>query len=91
MVTRRDSSADRGDLKGSPERIEDLLVAVAALLADERERTLSANPEMLRTEILLSNVGLDHHAIGLILGKSPDAVRMLLKRAAESKKKTKGS
>lgn len=58
-----------------------LLLAVATMLADDRETRVGVEPQAERTEVLLARVGLSAAQIGAILGKQPGAVRMTLSRA----------
>ena len=59
--------------------VEDLLLALIALEVDKRERSLTA--DQVKTELLLSTVGLGHQQIAKIMGKNPDAVRMMISRS----------
>lgn len=69
---------------------DDLLKAILAVLVDERDTRSSERPDQVRTEILLANAGLGHQVIAQLLGKNPDAVRMLLARARPPKSPSKG-
>lgn len=60
-----------------------ILKAILALMVDERGARRAADGQ-LPTEILLSNAGLDYKVIASILGKKPDAVRMMLARRART-------
>src|SRR5579859_1663900 len=75
-------------------RENDLLLAIATILADGREQALVDHPEQVKTELLLANVGLSYGVIARILGKKPDAVRMTITRAragqSPSKKQGRG-
>jgi DNA-directed RNA polymerase specialized sigma24 family protein len=61
--------------------VASLLLAVAALLADQREAGLADRPGAIRTEVLLADVGLSSPQIARIVGKQPAAVRMAISRA----------
>jgi hypothetical protein len=65
--------------------IQPLLMAILALLIDERE---SRPPEQRgrRTEIVLADAGLGAREIATLTGKQPAAVRMALSRARRSTK-----
>lgn len=66
-----------------------VLRAILAVLVDEREsRTPDAG--QIRSELVLADVGIDYRDIASLLGKKPDAVRMLLSRARRTPDK-KGS
>lgn len=64
---------------------EDLLRAILAVLVDQREAAAASRPDQVRTEVLLAGAGLDHQTIAQLLGKNPDAVRMLLSRSQSKK------
>ena len=61
--------------------VRGLLLAIATLLADQREAGLGGRPNAARTEVLLADVGLPNGLIAAILGKQPDAIRMAVSRA----------
>lgn len=65
-----------------------ILLAILALMVDERERSAKLDPSMNKTEILLDSVGLSHSQIAKVLSKNTAAVRMMV---ARSKVKTKKS
>jgi hypothetical protein len=62
----------------------DLLKAILAVLLDEREAKAAERPGQSRPEILLAGVGMGHQVIAQLLGKNPDAVRMMLARAKKA-------
>lgn len=67
---------------------ETLLRALLALHIDEREHRLKAgDSEQLKTELLLAACGLSYQDIAALMGKSPDAVRMMLARQRQTAKK----
>lgn len=61
-----------------------LLRAVIALLVHEYESNPINNGQKI--ELLLAASGLGYQEIASILGKKPDAVRMLLKRNKQAQK-----
>jgi DNA-directed RNA polymerase specialized sigma24 family protein len=61
------------------DRIERLLLAIAALLAVQHEN--DDNGEGRRPELLLHSVGLSLNEIAAILGRSPEAVRSTIRRS----------
>lgn len=69
----------------SDSEVQDLLKAVVALLADERERRVQDDPSSRKTEILLADVGLSSSLIAQLIGKQPDAVRKTISRARQSR------
>jgi DNA-directed RNA polymerase specialized sigma24 family protein len=87
----RKGSSDAGGSEGVHAKTEELLLAIFALMADERNRTAATDSSLERTELVLANAGLDYRVIASLLGKNPNAVYMLLQRAtqAEKAKKTK--
>jgi DNA-directed RNA polymerase specialized sigma24 family protein len=58
-----------------------LLEAICALLADIRESVVAEGA--MKTELVLSRVGLTYQAIAPLVGKNPDAVRKTISRARE--------
>jgi hypothetical protein len=60
-----------------------ILRAILALMVDERG-TRATSEGQLPTEILLSNAGLDYKVVASLLGKKPDAVRMMLARRTKA-------
>lgn len=63
-----------------------LLLAMLTLMIDERERAAQGNAGLVKTEVLLAGAGLGYRQIAGMMGKSPDAVRMMLARLAMPKK-----
>jgi DNA-directed RNA polymerase specialized sigma24 family protein len=61
--------------------VRDLLRALVALQAENRERQVAKDPSAQKTEVILASCGLPAHEIALMLGKQPDAVRKTLSRA----------
>lgn len=58
-----------------------LLVALVALLVDEREARVEGERSAAKTEVILSAAGLEVREIAALLDKKPDAVRKTLQRA----------
>lgn len=67
----------------SEDETQDLLRAILALLAEDRERNLSKEPGAVKTELILAASGLTAQQIARILGKQPDAVRKTISRARQ--------
>jgi len=65
------------------ERMNELITAVAALLADEREARVAREPGAKKTELLLADVGLGAATIAQVMGKNPDAIRKAISRARQ--------
>lgn len=63
---------------------EALLLALLTLQVEQRERNAAANPDQIKTEILLAGVGLTYQQIAAMMNKSPDAVRMMLARTRKT-------
>ena len=63
-----------------------VLLAILALLVDEREARLAERPEASKTETILSDCGLDATAIARVVGKKPSSVRAVLSRERTSDK-----
>ena len=61
-----------------------ILMAILALLADERKSRTRDDVDQTPTEVLLSEVGLDNATIAAILRKKPDAIRMAISRAKKA-------
>jgi hypothetical protein len=57
-----------------------LLMAVLALLVDEREHRGATSEGSLKTEVLLTRLGLSSTLIGKLMGKQPAAIRVTLSR-----------
>lgn len=68
-----------------------LLLAMLTLMIDERERAAQGNSSLAKTEVLLSGAGLGYRQIAGMMGKSPDAVRMMLARISKPKSSKKAS
>ena len=61
-----------------------LLKAILAVLLDERESRLSGEPDYIKPELLLASAGMSYQAIAQVLGKNPDAVRMMIARSRKT-------
>src|SRR3989442_11823972 len=59
----------------------ELLRAILGLLIEERERQISSDHVVIRTELLLNRLGLPSNTISVLTGKNAAAVRMALSRA----------
>lgn len=68
--------------------VESLLLALLTLQIEEREAR-GFDLERTKTEVLLASAGLTYQQIAAMMNKKPDAVRMMLSRAAKPSKKTK--
>jgi DNA-directed RNA polymerase specialized sigma24 family protein len=69
-----------------------VLLAILALMVDERERAAKLDPSMSKTEVLLDSVGLSHPQIAKVLSKNTAAVRMMVARSkAKTRKFTSSS
>lgn len=64
---------------------DDLLRAIVALLADERDRRTQDDASARKTEVLLADAGLSSQLIAQLIGKQPDAVRKAISRAKQSR------
>lgn len=62
---------------------EKSLIAIAALLAGEREDRIRLEKDKgaRRTEVILSEIGLQPVEIGLLVGKTPNAVQKTISRS----------
>lgn len=60
-----------------------ILLAILALLVDERESRVADQPGARRTELVLSTAGLDAAVIAALLNKQVAAVRMAIYRAGK--------
>ena len=76
-----------GDRSASELGTNDLLLAILTLLVDGRERLAADRNDQVKTEVLLANSGLSYTTIARLLGKKPDAVRMMIARARGSQGK----
>lgn len=61
----------------APIRLEAAVAGLLALAIADRE-VEESSPR--RTEVILSDAGLSNEEIGLLMGKQPDAVRMVVSR-----------
>jgi DNA-directed RNA polymerase specialized sigma24 family protein len=63
-----------------------LLAILRLAIADREER---AKPDLVkrRVEVLLDEAGLSYQEIATLVGKKPDAVRMLISRSKQSRKR----
>jgi DNA-directed RNA polymerase specialized sigma24 family protein len=66
----------------------EILLAILALLVDSREQILADKSDQVKTELILANAGLSYGTIARLLGKKPDAVRMMISRARASEART---
>lgn len=58
-----------------------LLLALVALLLDERAERTAGNPDVEKPEVLLARVGVSIPTIATLLSKQPDAVKKAIQRA----------
>ena len=58
-----------------------LLMALLGLLIDEREQRIATSDAGIKTEVLLTRLGLSSTLIGRLMGKQPAAIRVTLSRA----------
>lgn len=79
--------ANRMDDTSNVLSVESLLLALVALEVDRRENTVNENG--MKTELLLSNAGLGATQIAKIMGKNPNAVRMMISRSKPKAKSSK--
>jgi DNA-directed RNA polymerase specialized sigma24 family protein len=77
----REVSADMAEASVT----DDLLRAIVALLADERDRRVQDDASARKTEVLLADAGLSYQLIAQLIGKQPDAVRKAISRAKQSR------
>jgi DNA-directed RNA polymerase specialized sigma24 family protein len=56
-------------------------MGVLALLVDAREQRIANDRDAVKTEIVLSRVGMSAEDIAIVMGKKRDAVRMAISRA----------
>jgi DNA-directed RNA polymerase specialized sigma24 family protein len=77
-MQRNESQSDSRP-SGAGER--DILMAILALLVEEREGRSSQRPNQVKTELLLASAGLPAATIAVLLNKQVSAVRMTLSRA----------
>lgn len=76
-------------MNAEPTPTDPALLALLALLAADRD---PENPDAkLPTEIILSRVGMGNADIAAVVGKSPDAVRMMIGRSKSGSKKGRRS
>lgn len=57
-----------------------VLRAILALLVDERARATNPTAKIVSVELMLAAAGLDYRTVAELVGKKPDAVRMMLNR-----------
>jgi hypothetical protein len=55
-------------------------MAVLAVLVDEREQRIATSDAGIKTEVLLTRLGLSSTLIGRLMGKQPAAIRVTLSR-----------
>lgn len=68
-----------------------VLLAILALMVDERERAARLDPGMNKTEVLLDSIGLSYSQIAKVLGKNTAAVRMMVTRSRAKVKESVNS
>jgi DNA-directed RNA polymerase specialized sigma24 family protein len=68
---------------------ESVLLAILALMVDERERAAKLDQNMDKTELILDSIGLSHQQIAKVLNKNTAAVRMMITRAKTKSRKAK--
>lgn len=68
-----------------------VLLAILALMVDERERAARVDPGMNKTEVLLDSIGLSYSQIAKVLGKNTAAVRMMVTRSRAKVKESVNS
>jgi DNA-directed RNA polymerase specialized sigma24 family protein len=66
---------------GQPIQAHAALMGVLALLVDAREQRIANDRDAVKTEIVLSRVGMSAEDIAIVMGKKRDAVRMAISRA----------
>jgi len=69
--------------------IEESLLAIAALLVEDRDARLANDSSAPKVEVMLANSGLSPNAIASMTGKNEPAVRMTISRAGTAPKATK--
>lgn len=66
---------------GQPSQAHEALMGVLALLVDTREQRIANDRDAVKTEIILSRVGMSAEDIAIVMGKKRDAIRMAISRA----------
>jgi DNA-directed RNA polymerase specialized sigma24 family protein len=64
---------------------DEAMLALVALLVDQREERLKGVPDAVKTEALLGRVGLAAPQIAVLTGKNVEAVRKTLQRQKKPK------
>jgi DNA-directed RNA polymerase specialized sigma24 family protein len=62
----------------------DLLLAILTILVDQRDQMAADRAGQTRTELVLASAGFSYATIAQLLGKNPDAVRMMVTRAKKT-------
>lgn len=65
--------------------LERVMLAVLALLADEREARIAGDKDARKTEILLADAGFSIGEIATLLGRKYEAVKATLRRGRPQK------
>jgi hypothetical protein len=60
-----------------------VLRAILALLIDQRARDVMGSTSVQPVETILAAAGLEYRVIADLVGKKPDAVRMMLRRSKQ--------
>jgi hypothetical protein len=81
MNLRRRAEPSQSEGGGALPSERDVLLAILAILIDEREARAADRPKQSKTELLLADAGLPFGTIAILLNKQPDAVRMSIARA----------
>lgn len=70
-----------GRNEDSPIDLEVALVGLLALAIADREELMRDRPEARKSEVILSNAGMDATQIARLVGKNVEAVRKTIQRA----------
>ncbi len=81
MSPKRSSVSGTGEESLAGER--EILMAILAIMVDDREAEVVASPNRRRTELVLADVGLQAPTIAILLNKQVATVRMAIYRAAK--------
>jgi len=85
MNAKRHAEESQGKELTTGPNERDVLLAILAILVDDREARASERPKQAKTEILLADAGLAVSTIATLLNKQPAAVRMSIARARTRK------
>ncbi len=66
---------------GQPGAAQSVLMGVLALLVEAREGRIENEKDAVKTELLLTRVGMSSDDIASVMGKNHDAVRKAISRA----------